>query len=143
MTTRAERRVTVPAPIDDVWSFIADPRARAAAISVVDSYEIHDAEGRRATWHVRLPIPFVSATIAVDTEELIRRPPTHVRFVGRSPVFEVIGEHELTTIDDDETTLISRFTVDGHVPGVESFFKHNLDRELENLERSLFTRIQA
>ena len=46
------------------------------------------------------------------------------------------GEH---TIEATETgsRLVNEFVVDGRVPGVERFFKRNLDGEMENLERAL------
>ncbi|MFP4589965.1 MAG: SRPBCC family protein [Halobacteriales archaeon] len=141
MTTRTSRTITIDAPIDEVWSFIADPIERASAISVVDRFERRDAEGRRVTWHVRLPIPFVSSTVPVETEELDREPPTFVRFVGRSSVFTVEGSHELEALEGGRTRLTSRFDVDGRVPGVETFFKRNLDDELDNLERALRARV--
>ncbi|MFW6448332.1 MAG: SRPBCC family protein [Halobacteriota archaeon] len=141
MTTRTSRTTTVDAPIEAVWSFIADPVERANAISVVDRFERRDDEGRRVTWHVRLPIPFVSSTVPVETEELERDPPSFVRFVGRSSVFTVEGTHELEAADDGATRLTSRFVVDGRVPGVETFFKRNLDGELDNLERALRAKV--
>lgn len=140
MTTRAERTTEIPADIEAVWAFIADPSARARAISVVDSFELLDDEGSRARWHIRLPIPFVSSTVAVETRELERTPPTYVKFEGSSPVLHVVGEHELTDLDG-ATRLRTRFTVDGRLPGVETFFRRNLDPELDNLERALLAEV--
>jgi carbon monoxide dehydrogenase subunit G len=134
MTVRVERVLELPVAVERVWSFIADPAERAGAISVVDDYEVHD-DGR-ATWHVRLPIPLVSRTIAVETREVTRDAPTYVEFEGRSSVFRVVGEHELESIDGG-TRLTSRFVVDGRVPGVERFFESRLGDELDNLERAL------
>lgn len=136
MTTRSEHTVEIPVEIDDVWNFVADPSNRARAISVVDSFELLDEEGQRVRWHIRLPIPFVSSTVAVETEDLERRPPEYVKFEGRSPVMHVIGEHELTSLNGS-TRLRNRFTVDGRIPGVETYFNRNLKRELRNLERAL------
>jgi carbon monoxide dehydrogenase subunit G len=48
----------------------------------------------------------------------------------------VLGEHELAP-HDGGTRLTNRFTVDGKLPGVEKFFKRNLDEELDNLERAI------
>ncbi len=137
MTTKTTRTTTIQAPIESVWEFIADPAERANAISVVDRFERSSAASDVVTWHVRLPIPFVSSTIAVETRDLERDPPRYVRFRGRSKVFTVEGEHELESAEDGTTRLISRFTVDGKVPGVETFFRRNLDDELDNLERAL------
>jgi carbon monoxide dehydrogenase subunit G len=134
MTVRVERTIEVPASVDRVWDFIADPAKRAGAISVVERFEVHD-EGR-ATWHVRLPIPMVSRTIAVETSERSRDPPNSVSFEGRSRVFHVVGEHELEPIDGG-TRLTNRFVVDGKLPGVERFFQSGLDGELDNLEVAL------
>jgi carbon monoxide dehydrogenase subunit G len=134
MTVRVERTIEVPAPVDRVWDFIADPAKRAGAISVVESFEVHD--GGQATWHVRLPIPMVSRTIAVETSERSRDPPNSVSFEGRSRVFHVVGEHEFES-SDSGTRLTNRFLVDGKLPGVERFFESRLDGELDNLEAAL------
>lgn len=134
MTVRVERAFEFDAPPDRVWEFIADPGKRARPISVVDSFEVHDET--HATWHLSLPIPFVNRTITVETEDTERDPPSHVEFVGRSRVMRVIGEHDLEAIDGG-TRLTNRFTVEGKVPGVERFFKRNLDSELDNLERAI------
>lgn len=134
MTVRVERTIEVDAPPDAVWDFISDPAKRANAISVVDSYDI---EGDSATWHVRLPIPMVRATVSVVTRDVERREGESVQFVGSSSVFKVSGEHELEATDDGGTRLTNRFIVDGRVPGVETFFSRNLDSELDNLERAL------
>lgn len=132
MTVQVERSFLVDAPREAVWEFIADPGKRAGAISVVDSYELHDEEGRRATWRVRLPIPFVRSTVAVETRDVDRREPAFVRFVGESAALRVTGEHELDE-RDGRTVLANRFLVDGSLPGVERFFSRNLERELDNL----------
>ena len=134
MTVRVERTFELEAPPERVWEFIADPGKRAESISVVESFEVHDET--RATWHISLPIPFVNQTIAVETEDTVRDPPSHVEFVGRSRVMRVVGEHDLETVDGG-TRLMNRFTVEGKVPGVERFFKRNLDAELDNLERAI------
>lgn len=134
MTVRVERTFELEAPPERVWEFIADPGTRAKPISVVDSFEVHDET--HATWHLSLPIPFVNRTITVETEDTEREPPSHVEFVGRSRVMRVVGEHDLEAVDDG-TRLTNRFTVEGKVPGVERFFKRNLDDELDNLEVAL------
>lgn len=138
MTVRVERTFDLDAPPDAVWDFIVDPANRADAISVVDSY---DVDGDTATWHVRLPIPMVRATVPVETRDEERRAGEYVKFVGRSSVFRVTGEHELEPTEDGGTRLTNRFVVDGRVPGVESFFARNLDAELDNLERALRTQV--
>lgn len=134
MTVRVTRTFDLPVDPQDLWDFIADPGKRASAISVVDRYELHD-DGR-ATWHVSLPIPFVSQTVAVETEDVTVEPPRYVKFVGRSTALRVTGEH---TVEPTErgAQLENEFVVEGRVPGVESFFKRNLDRELDNLEQRL------
>lgn len=134
MTVRVERSIELPVEPERVWAFIDDPEKRARAISVVEDYELH-GDGR-VTWHVRLPIPFVDTTVAVETREVERDPPNSVTFVGESAVMEVRGEHEVVAIDGG-ARLVNRFTVDGAIPGVEGFFKRNLDDELENLDRAL------
>ena len=134
MTVRVERTFELDASPDEVWEFIADPGKRAQPISVVESFDIHDET--HATWHISLPIPFVNRTIAVETEDTERDPPTHIEFVGRSRVLRVVGEHDLEAVDGG-TRLRNRFTVEGKMPGVEQFFKRNLDDELDNLETAI------
>lgn len=135
MTVRVERTMTVAAAPERVWEFIGDPRRRAEPISVVKDWEIED--DTHSTWHISLPIPIVDRTIAVRTEDVERRENEYVRFIGRSKVMRVQGEQELEPTDDGGTRVTSRFVVDAKLPGVERFFKRNLDAELENLEREL------
>jgi len=133
MTVRVERTFELDAPPERVWEFIADPEKRAAAISVVDSWE---TDGEETTWYIELPIPLLNQTVTVRTRDVERVENERVRFVGRSRVMDVQGEHELEAVDGG-TRLINRFTVDGKLPGVERFFERNLDSELDNLESAL------
>ncbi len=133
MTARVERAFEVDGDIETVWEFIADPAERAEAISVVARWE---TEGEETVWHLKLPLPLVGGTIAVRTRDVKREPPERVRFTGRSSVMNVTGEHRLEPTDGG-TRVINRFAVDGRLPGVEGFFKRNLDGELENLQRAL------
>jgi len=135
MTVRVERTMTVSASPDRVWEFIVDPEKRARPISVVKDWESTGAD--TANWHLSLPIPLVDRTIKVETEDVERREPEYVRFIGRSKVMRVQGEQELTPTDDGGTEVTNRFVVDGRLPGVERFFKRNLDGELQNLEQAL------
>lgn len=139
MTVRVSRTFEFAADPKEVWAFISNPDKRASAISVVDSYEVH--EDGSATWHVALPIPVISSTVTVETENLEMSPPTRVKFIGRSRALRVTGEHE---IEPTETgcDLHNEFVVDGRLPGVEKFFKRNLDAELSNLERALRTELE-
>src|SRR6056297_2538041 len=134
MTVRVERTFELPAEPEQVWSFIADPEKRARPISVVTDFERTGEHS--ATWYLKLPIPVVDRSIAVETEDTQFEPPTDVEFVGRSKVMRVVGEHELEPIDGG-TRLITRFTVDGKLPGVERYFKRNMDQELHNIEQAL------
>ncbi len=140
MTVRVSRTFEFDVAGEQIWDFIADPEKRAGAISVVDEFDLHD-DGR-ATWHVTLPIPLISSTVRVETEDVLREPPTRVKFMGRSKALRVTGEH---TIAETETgcTLTNEFVVDGRLPGVERFFKRNLDTELDNLEAALRADIKA
>ncbi|PSP62581.1 polyketide cyclase [Halobacteriales archaeon QH_8_64_26] len=146
MTVRVERTFEVSAPPERVWAFISDHEKRAGAISVVESFDAED--DRHATWHVSLPIPVINRTVPVETEDTDREEPRYARFVGRSRAMRVIGEHELRGLDagdkevDDpgsteRTRLTNRFLVDGNLPGVERFFKRNLDDELRNLQHAI------
>ncbi|TQQ79847.1 polyketide cyclase [Halonotius terrestris] len=134
MTVRVARTFEFDVPGDRIWEFIADPVKRAGAISVVDSFDIHDES--RATWHVKLPIPLINSTVTVETQEVLREPPTRVKFEGRSKALRVTGEHTITETDGG-CRLKNEFVVDGKLPGVERFFKRNLDTELDNLEAAL------
>ncbi len=142
MTVRVERVVEVPASPERVWAFIADPENRARSISVVTDYELGDDAGREATWYVQLPLPLLDRAVQVATEDVTRRPPEYVEFVGRSKVFRVTGEHEIAATEEG-SRLTSRFVVEGRLPGVERFFKRNLDRELENLANTLLADVEA
>lgn len=135
MVVRAERVVDVPAPRERVWEFIDDPEKRARPISVVEDFEL--LENGRAVWHVALPIPITDRTLRVETEERNRTPPEYVEFTGSSKAFRVIGRHELTDANG-HTKLRNSFEVDGRLPGVERFFKKNIDAELKNLESAIF-----
>jgi len=134
MTVQLSRAIEVPATPERVWEFIADPDNRAAAISVVTDWEPGPEGG--TIWHVQLPIPLINRTIQVETRDRERERPKRVSFGGTSKVFRVQGEHELEPTATG-TRLTNRFSVDGKVPGVESFFQRRLDGELDNLERAL------
>ncbi len=136
MTVRVQRTFEFDVSSEHVWEFIADPEKRARAISVVSEYELTDLDEHRATWHVKLPIPLIDSTVAVETEDVERDPPRYVKFVGRSRAMRVTGEH---TIEETESgcRLHNKFVVDGKLPGVERFFKRHLDAELDNLEAEM------
>jgi carbon monoxide dehydrogenase subunit G len=136
MTVRVRRTFEFDAPGERVWEFISDPGKRAEAISVVERFDV-DEDGRTATWHIKLPIPLINQTAEVETRDVVVEPPRHVKFVGKSKVMRVTGEHTIETVADDQCRLENEFIVDGRLPGVERFFKRNLDRELKNLERAL------
>jgi len=136
MTVRVERRFALAAEPEEVWAFISDPAKRAGAISVVDEFELRSEDGREATWHVSLPIPMVRRTVRVDTRDVTREPPTYVEFTGTSKVMNVVGKHRIEEIEGG-CELVNEFVVDGKLPGVERFFKRNLDGELANLEQAL------
>lgn len=136
MTVRVDRRFVLPATCEEVWEFIADPEQRARAISVVSDYELTDEEGREAVWYIDVPVPVIRRAARVETRDVEREPPRYVEFVGRSKVMRVTGKHTLEETDEG-CRLTNEFVVDGNLPGVERFFKHNLDSELENLERAI------
>lgn len=133
MTARVERRFHVDASVEDVWEFLVDPGNRAAAIGVVESF---DRRGDTTIWHIELPIPLVHKTIPVRTRDVTVEPPEFVRFRGKSSAFDVEGEHRIEA-DGDGTSVLNTFVVDGRAPGIERFFRRNLDGEITNLERAL------
>ncbi|WP_435096974.1 SRPBCC family protein [Halarchaeum sp. P4] len=132
MTVRVERTFELNASPEDVWEFIADPTKRASAISVVTGYE---ERGDVTVWFVELPV--LRRTVEVETRDVERRDGEYVKFVGKSKVLTVTGEHELAANDGDGCTLTNTFVVEGKFPGVEGFFKRKFDEELDNLEREL------
>ena len=134
MTVQIERAFELDASSDRVWAFIEDPGNRADAISVVERWE---ATEDGVTWYLSIPIPLVSGTVSVETRDVERVQNERVKFQGTSSVLRVTGEHELEPLADGGTRLVNRFLVDGRLPGVERFFKRNLDRELDNLRRAL------
>jgi carbon monoxide dehydrogenase subunit G len=134
MTVRVERVFELPVPPEDVWSFIADAERRARPISVVEEYEVTGE--RTAIWHVSLPIPYLDATVSIETEDVRVDEPRFVEFVGKSRAMRVVGEHELESTEQG-SRLTNRFTVEGRVPGVENYFADNLDAELTNLENAI------
>lgn len=134
MTASIERIFEIAASSEDVWAVIADPEKRARPISVVTEFET--TGDRTAVWHVSLPIPGISRTIRVETEDLEIEEPSYVRFVGRSKAMDVRGEHILEAADAG-TEITNRFRVDGRIPGVETYFKRKLDDELANLEAAI------
>ncbi|AWB26674.1 SRPBCC family protein [Halococcoides cellulosivorans] len=133
MTVELERTIEIDAPRDAVWAFIADPIERARAISVVEAVDADPEHVDRATWEISLPIPLLDKRVSVDTRDVERDPPAFVRFVGRSSVMDIQGEHRLTETETG-TSLSNRFVVDGHAPGVETFFERQFGAELDNLE---------
>lgn len=134
MTVTVERTFEFDVAPEKVWAFISNARKRAEAISVVESYEVDEAaEKNRGTWHVKLPIPLLNKTAKVETHDVKRVDGEYVRFVGQSKVMRVHGEHEVVPTESG-SKLVNRFRVEGKLPGVESYFKRNLDGELDNLE---------
>lgn len=133
MTVEVERSFDIDAPIEEVWELLGDETIRAGAIEIVERF---DTGGNDLVWHIKLPIPLVRKTIAVKTRDVERNPPNYVKFVGRSKVMDVTGEHELSE-HGTGTRVRNRFVVDGKVPGVEKFFSENIDGEIENIRRAV------
>lgn len=139
MTTSVERTYEVEADIEDVWAVISDASFRAEAISVVEQYH---TIGEETVWKLSMPVRAIPGTISVRTRDVERNPPRYVRFVGRSKVMDVEGEHELTP-SDDGCVVTNRFVVDGHLPGVESYFKRHIDDEIDNLLSAVASNIST
>lgn len=53
----------------------------------------------------------------------------------------VTGEHELTETESG-CHVVNRFVVDGKVPGVERFFKRNIDTQIENFRQAILDSVQ-
>jgi len=129
MTVEVERSFDVESTPTAVWELLASDENRARAIAVVDRFE---DDGDETIWHVKLPGPLSSRTMAVRTWDLERTPPEYVKFVGRSKAMDVTGEHELTETETG-CRVRNRFVVDGKIPGVERFFRRNIDDEIDNI----------
>lgn len=100
MTVRVRRVFEFTVSPSDVWEFIADPSKRADAISVVDTYEVDNSLNTNddnvptsATWEVALPIPLIDSTATVDTEDVERDPPTHVKFAAFAEMAKNGGQY--------------------------------------------------
>lgn len=134
MTAEVERAAVVDVSVETVWDLLADPEQRAAAIGIVDSHELlgESAAGDAIQWNVEIPIPMLEETIAVRTEETVKEPPHYVEYTGDSSVFSMTGVHELE--EHEAGALVrNRFTVEGSLPGVESYFQRAIDEEIDNL----------
>lgn len=141
MTVEVEREFDVEAPATAVWEILSDEETRAKLISVVKSYELRPGtEHNEVVWHLSLPIPVISSTVAVRTRDVERDPPRYVKFVGTSKVMTVTGEHELHETESG-CRVVNRFVVDGKVPGVERFFRRNIDAEMENFRKTVLDRV--
>ena len=140
MTVRVNRTFDVALPREEAWDMLSDPAERAAAISVVDEFEAVD--GDEFLWYISIPVPGIRRRLKVRTRDVERRPPEFVRFEGKSRLMDVMGEHELAD-HDDGTRIVNRFVVESSVPGVERFFKRNLDAELENIMNRLSSEVEA
>ncbi len=139
MSTTVERTYEVPADREAVWALIADPALRAEAISVVEAYH---REGDELVWELAMPVRGIPGTISVRTRDAEREPPRYVRFVGESSIMRVEGEHELEATEDG-CLVHNRFVIDGRFPGVEAFFKRNIDDEIDNLLEHVGDRLAA
>ena len=141
MTVEVERAFEVDAPIAAVWELLSDEETRAKTISVVKEYELRSEGGHsQVIWHLQLPIPLISSTIAVRTRDVERDPPRYVKFVGQSKVLTVTGEHRLSETESG-CRVVNRFIVDGKVPGVETFFERNIDAEIENFRLAILDHV--
>ena len=143
MTVKVERAFDVEAPITEVWDVLTDETIRAETISVVSEFELRPGtEHNEVIWYLSLPIPLVDSTVAVRTRDVDRDPPRYVRFVGKSKVMTVTGEHELSETSSG-CRVANRFVVDGKLPGIERFFKRNIDTEIENFRRAITNRVDG
>jgi len=139
VVVRVERSVEVAAPPREVWEFLADPKNRAEAVSVVERAEVHGPE--TVTWFVEIPVPYLDRTMEIRTEDRVRDPPNRAEWVGRATGIYVEGEHVVTG-DDDTTTVENWFAVESSIPGVEGYFERNLEAEMENLRAALLSAVE-
>lgn len=131
MTVRVKRSYELDYNKEQVWKVISDHELRAEGLTVVDDYEVHNEQ--TVTWVLSLDLPLVPSTLSVKTREQNRDPPEEVAFKGKSKAFTAKGKHKIEQLPDGGCILHSSFVVEGRLPGVERFFKRNLESELQSL----------
>lgn len=139
MVVSTEQAFEVTASPDHAWGFMADSEHRARSISVVTDFDHIDE--RRTTWYLSIPISALDKTITVETKDTVRDSPSRLEFVGRSDVGRIEGEHEFTATENG-TRVTNQLTIDGSVPGIETYFEGHLDEELDNLETAIRTELE-
>ena len=73
---KIEETFEVPAPVEQVWEFIADPRKMASCLPAVQSVEIVDDRHYEVT--VKQKVGFISATFKIETEVLEKEAPSRM-----------------------------------------------------------------
>ena len=78
---KIEETFAVPAPVEQVWDFITDPRKMASCLPSVQSVEVLD--DRHYEVVVKQKVGFISATFKIQTEVLEKQPPNRIVFVNK------------------------------------------------------------
>ncbi len=78
---RIEETFAVPAPVEQVWEFIADPQKMAACLPSVQSVVIVDERHYEAV--VKQKVGFISATFKIETEVLEKEAPLRMVLSNR------------------------------------------------------------
>jgi len=78
---RIEETFAVPAPVEEVWDFITDPRKMASCIPSVESVAVLD--DRRYEVVVKQKVGFISATFKIQTEVLEKQAPHRIVFSNK------------------------------------------------------------
>jgi carbon monoxide dehydrogenase subunit G len=78
---RIEETFAVPAPVEEVWDFITDPRKMASCIPSVESVVVLD--DRRYEVVVKQKVGFISATFKIQTEVLEKQAPNRIVFSNK------------------------------------------------------------
>jgi len=78
---KIEETFQVPASVEQVWEFIADPRKMASCLPAVQSVEVLDDTHYEAI--VKQKVGFISATFKIETEVLQKEAPSRMVLANR------------------------------------------------------------
>jgi carbon monoxide dehydrogenase subunit G len=128
-----ERRFA--APPERVFEVLTDPHVIARALPGVRSHQVIDDDHWEAK--VKPPLPLFPA-VTVRMEVIDRRPPTHAGLRAQSRGIDITSTFDLS--EEDGGTLM-RWRTDVHVTGgghgLEGVARHQAERTLDEVERSL------
>ena len=103
---KIEETFTVPAPVEQVWEFVADPEKMASCLPAVQSVEIVD--DRHYEVIVKQKVGVISATFKIATEVLEREAPYRMVLENRGKT--IAGAKGMMKSKD---TILLKATADG------------------------------